>query len=329
MHHPLRRTLPALAVLGIAVAAPLATAGTAQAHPGSSCASLGVVYSTDGGSTWTAAGRMSAPHGVISVKLQGQPQPGCTYDVSLASYSTQGPTWQTSGTQAFLGWATATLGKDLPPATLDVSAHLPTCFGQIDLYSGNEKFDGKSNPLPHYPNGVFPRNLITAWNGGTACQPTPSPSPSVSASSSPSTKPSGSPSTSPSSSPSQSASGTPSPSASASVSPSTSASPSPSVSASVSASATPSHSATPSAAPSTSAAVVPTPSNSTDTSGQPVGVPSVQPVSTAPAEAKPGTSLAFTGSNGGQMIATAVGGAALLALGTGAVVVSRRRAARR
>ncbi|GAA2278455.1 MULTISPECIES: LPXTG cell wall anchor domain-containing protein [Kitasatospora] len=290
MHHPLRRTLPALAALGIAVGAPVLTAGTAHAvmHD---CGEVAVQYSVDGGSHWINGGRMSEPHGTIQVRLVGETSPGCDYKVSLASYSTEGPDWGTSGTQTFLGWATTTLNHDRPQATLDVSAHLPKCFGQIDLYAGDQKFDGVSNPAPHFPDTVVPRNLITAWNGGSACQPTPSSSPSapVSPNPVPPSHPAGSPSPS------------------ASVPPS--ASPKPSHSPS-----TPTRTGHPSSAPS-----APAPSAS-----EPVGTPSVKPVSDKPAPV-----LASTGSDGGQMIATAVGGVALLALGAGAVVFSRRRAARR
>ncbi|MEU8921474.1 hypothetical protein AB0D10_11155 [Kitasatospora sp. NPDC048545] len=86
---------------------------------------------------------------------------GCDYKVSLASYSTEGPTFAASGTQTFLGSATVTLNRENPQATLDISAYLPKCFGQIDLYPGDQKFDGHSNPLPHYPDIVLPDHLIT------------------------------------------------------------------------------------------------------------------------------------------------------------------------
>ncbi|MQS15780.1 hypothetical protein F7Q99_26815 [Streptomyces kaniharaensis] len=301
MHSP-RRTLPALAALGIAVGAPLLTAGTAHAE-GVRCGDAAVQYSVDGGKNWINGGRMSEPHGVIEVRLTGESQDGCDYKVSLASYSTEGPTWATSGTQTFLGWATATLNHGNRQATLDVTAHLPKCFGQIDLYNGDKKFDGVANPAPKYPHGVFPDNLISAWNGGHACAPTPTGTPTVPV-------------------PTATASVTPSPTATATATPQPTASPTATTTAT--ATAKPSTSATPSATPSQAATPsAPAPSASTDSAG-PVGTPTVKPVSTTPAE-----TLASTGGNSGQMIAYAAGGAALLAVGAGALVVSRRRASRR
>ncbi|MCX4750826.1 hypothetical protein OG455_35890 [Kitasatospora sp. NBC_01287] len=338
MHHPLRRTLPALAALGIAVTAPLLTAGPAQAHEVDHCDSATVEYSVDNGATWQNGDRMAQPHGTIQVKLDGDISKGCSYQISLASYSTEGPTWPTSGTQSFLGWATTTLSQSHRQAKLDVSGSLPPCFGQIDLYSGGTKFDGtKGNgPLPKYPNGVFSNSLISAWNGGTACQGTPTPTPSQSASpsasASGSTSPSPSASTSTSPSPSGSTSSSPSGSPSPSASTSGSTSPSPSVSASTSTSPSASASVSTSTKPSSSASApaavaatpsAPAPSGSPVTTDELVGSPSVQPVSATP------TGLAFTGTNGGQLVTFGVGGAVLIAAGVGAVLFTRRRSAQR
>ncbi|WP_329561674.1 hypothetical protein [Kitasatospora sp. NBC_01266] len=319
MHHPLRRTLPALAALGIATAAPLVTAGPAQAIE--RCGSAAVEYSVDNGATWQNNDRMSAPYGSIQVRLDGNVDKGCSYQVSLASYSTQGPTWGSSGTQAFLGWATTTLDSGKRQATLDISADMPPCFGQIDLYNGATKYDGISGPLPKYPTGVFPDNLISAWNGGSACQVTPTP-PAPSPSSSKSAP------SSPSPSPSSSTPPPPSPSAPAPASPSGPSSPgnSPSPSPSGS-SSTPASSPTKSS-PSAPAGTVPSPSapapsGSAAATDEPVGTPSVKPVSATP------TGLAFTGTNGGQLVTFGVGGAVLIAIGAGAVLFTRRRNAHR
>ncbi|GAB2728472.1 hypothetical protein [Kitasatospora kifunensis] len=333
MHHPLRRTLPALAALGIAVTAPLLAAGPAQAHDGARCDDAGISYSTDGGSSWITSGGLSGTTGTVQVKLDGTAGKGCSYQVSLASYSTQGGSWASSGTQTFLGWATATLTRDKSQATLDISAHLPQCYGQIDLYSGSVKHDGVSAPAPHYPTGVYGGDLISAWNGGAPCQspaPTPTPSASVPVLPTPSAGASlpGTPL------PSQSATGSPSPSAAvpsasasapATVAPSASASRSASASASASATK-PSASATALASGSASASAVavaspssPAPTGSAAATGEPVGTPSVKPVSATP------TGLAFTGTNGTQLTAFAGGGAALLVVGAGAVFFARRR----
>ncbi|RKT20212.1 hypothetical protein BX285_4696 [Streptomyces sp. 1114.5] len=64
-------------------------------------------YSVDGGAHWTNAATMPAESATVQVRLAGEPAAGCDYHVSLGSYEAQGPTWATSGRQAFLGWATA------------------------------------------------------------------------------------------------------------------------------------------------------------------------------------------------------------------------------
>ena len=236
-----------------ALAVAISVAGTtgaqaAQRVAGGECGQVGVEYSVDGGATWTTQGRVggdTAPK-TFQVRLSGQVTEGCQYPVSLAAYNTQGATWESSGEQKFLGWDTTVLSSAKTQATLDVSAYPVSCFGQIDLYNNGKKFDGVQNPLPHYPDGVFPHDLITAWNGAAPCaSPTPSGTPS----------------------------GKPSASASASTSPSPSAKPS-----------TPA--TTPSAKPSASvpAGGVPAPSVSpvTGSTAAPVGKPVVSPVSTPP-----------------------------------------------
>ncbi len=307
MHQLMRRSLPALAALGIAVGAPLLTAGTAQAQAEHGCGTVGVEFSVDGGKGWISDGRMSQPHGVIQVRLVGDVVDGCDYRVSLASYDTEGPTWATSGKQTFLGWATTTLRSGNRQATLDVSAHLPKCYGQIDLYNGDKKFDGVANPAPRYPDGVFPDNLISAWNGGKACAPTPTGTPTV-----PVPTSSASPTATATPHPTGTPTATTTPSATATASPSTTAKPS-----------APATTGTPSSGTPSTAPAVPAPSAPADTTG-PVGKPTVNPVSTTPA-----STLASTGGNSSQMIVYGAGGAALLAVGGGALVIARRRGARR
>ncbi|RKN37028.1 hypothetical protein D7294_29175 [Streptomyces hoynatensis] len=139
------------------------------------CGQVRVENSTDGGNTWTTEGRYNgeAPT-AISVRLTGDVAEGCAYPVSLAAYSAEGPTWETSGQQEFLGWDTTTLTADAPEATLDVSDSAPACFGQIDLYAGGDKFDGtEGHALPHYPDSATPTGLIAAWNGGQPCEEEP------------------------------------------------------------------------------------------------------------------------------------------------------------
>ncbi|SCE48826.1 hypothetical protein GA0115240_16812 [Streptomyces sp. DvalAA-14] len=150
----------------------VAGAGVAQAHDKSdSCGQVSVKYSLDGGKNWTTDGRINgntAPT-TITVKLTNGAKDGCSYAVSLASYSAEGPTWQTSGTQGYLGMDSTTLSKTTRTATLDVSGTAPTCFGQVDLYGNGIKYDGTGGALPHYPDSATPVNLITAWNGGAPC----------------------------------------------------------------------------------------------------------------------------------------------------------------
>lgn len=167
----------AAAALSLAGAVPAFADGAA---PGG-CAEVGIQHSVDGGAHWSTSGRMDGPDVPtrVEVRLTGQVEPGCAYPVSLASYSAQGPTWRTSGTQAFLGWDTTVLDSTKTEATLDVSAYAPSCFGQIDLYGNSHEYDGVHGALPHYPDSPTPWNLITAWNGSAPCttqSPTPAPS---------------------------------------------------------------------------------------------------------------------------------------------------------
>jgi len=282
------------------VAASVAGIGAAQATGGSEkCSDLQVKYSIDGGQSWSQGTRLTgdtAPTKFI-VKLVGKAPKGCEFNVSLAYYSADGPTWETSGTQALIGWETATLSKSKPEVTLDVSDVPPSCFGQVDLYGNGTKYDGAegNGALPHYPDVSTPDNLIAPWNGGAPCTGTPSPTPSDTASPTPS--PSVSDTTSPSPSPSDSGSPSPSPSSSDTTSPSPS----------------PSDSGTPTATPSSTA-----PAGGSST--PPTGTPVVQPVSSTPTG-----NLAETGGNGTQTVAFAGGGAALLVAGGAAVYFTRRR----
>jgi hypothetical protein len=94
----------------------------------------------------------------------------CTsYTLSLATYETQGTTWQTSGTQQFVDHDVVTLTDANRTATLSVDA--PRCYGQVDLYYGSTIHDGGSGPghapVPHYPNITL--DPIRAGFGGQAC----------------------------------------------------------------------------------------------------------------------------------------------------------------
>ncbi|MGW3044609.1 LPXTG cell wall anchor domain-containing protein [Kitasatospora sp. NPDC001159] len=179
MHARLRRGLPTLAVLGLTAGVPLLAAPAA--HAGTDCGRGPVQYSIDGGTHWTADATMPAESGTVEVRLAGEPTTGCEYHVSLGSYATQGATWAASGHQTFLGWATTTLTRDHYRSTLDITAHLPQCYGELALYAVGEKYDGSDSdhPLPHYPDEPFSGLVIASWNGGTACTPKPTGSPTT------------------------------------------------------------------------------------------------------------------------------------------------------
>ncbi|MEU3694639.1 LPXTG cell wall anchor domain-containing protein [Streptomyces griseoviridis] len=197
----------AAVVLGLTVALPLCAGTPAHAEDAKDCGRVGVEYTADRGQHWLTSGRITqdAPVTRIDVRLKEEPAQGCRYAVSLASYSTEGPTWETSGTQTFLGSDTVVLTKDLAQSALDVSAFAPECFGQIDLYSGDRTYDGVDAPLPHYPVGQMDDSLIAYWNGGTECA-TPPPADSPAPTPGASTPPGATPGTTP---PAPSPSGTP------------------------------------------------------------------------------------------------------------------------
>lgn len=255
----------------------------------------GQQHSVDGGQTWSTDGRVNASAPTkITVRLTGDVKSGCNYAVSLASYSADGGTWDTSGTQAFLGWDTTTLNSGNLEHTVDVSAFAPRCFGQIDLYGNGTKYDGsdQAHALPHFPDSATPNDLITAWNGGEVCT-SPSPSPSDTT-----TSPTPSPSDSTSPAPTDSATPTGTPTDTMSTSPA------------------------PSATTTAPAGGGSSPSVSGSATAPPTGTPVVKPAS----QTGSGTdNLAETGGNGSQAATFAAGGAALLVIGGGAVYVTRRR----
>ena len=92
---------------------------------------------------------------------------GCEWTFSLNSYTTQGSTWATSGTQSLLDHQSTTLDSSKTSDTLTVQE--PACFGQTDFYLGTTRFDGTDGALPHYNDSVVPTNLIAWSNGGQAC----------------------------------------------------------------------------------------------------------------------------------------------------------------
>ncbi len=157
-----------------------------------------------------AAGANPAFMTSVTVTVKELPE-GCSQAFSLNAYSTDGPTWPTSGTQALIDHDSITLDDNTRTGTLSVKA--PECYGQTDFYKGSSRFDGVDGALPHYPGTVTPSGLIAYSNGGKACeQPSTAPSdaPSTAPSEEPSTAPSEQPSTAPSEEPSTAPSDAPS-----------------------------------------------------------------------------------------------------------------------
>ncbi|MBP0454238.1 hypothetical protein J5Y04_32595 [Kitasatospora sp. RG8] len=220
-HH--RSGLLTLTALGVTAGAAVLAAPAAHAAP--TCGRPPVQYSVDGGANWTNSATIAAPSATVQVRLAGQPTAGCDYHVSLGSYETQGATWATSGRQTFLGWATTTLTREHYRDVLDVSGHLPHCFGELALYGVGEKYDGSDgdHPLPHYPDEPFSGVLLASWNGGTACPPEPTGSPTTQAPTNPATPPTVTPTPAPATAGVPTAGPTPTPAASTS-SPATSTS---------------------------------------------------------------------------------------------------------
>lgn len=305
-----RRAIGVAAGVGsITAAITLGGIGTASAyapaHNGGGnhgCDRVGIEYKVGDGN-WTRDGRINGdtPPTTITVRLTDTPGKNCEYNVSLASYSAEGPAWQNSGHQDFLGWDTATLSKKNPQATLDISKTAPTCFGQVDLYGNGTEYDGGSGEghgaLPHYPDSATPTDLITAWNGGHKCDdqtPTPTPTETTDTPTPTPTETTDTPTPTPTDT-----TDTPTPTPTE-----TTGTPSPSPSVSDTSSPSPTPSAT---GPSSTAA--------------PTGTPSVPP-----ATSSSGTgNLAETGGNSSQNVAFAGGGAALLVAGGAAVYFTRRR----
>lgn len=146
----------------------------------------------------------------------------CT--ASLASYLAHGPSFGTSGLQVFVDFDTVTV-KPGATDTLDIAVPDAGCFGQIDLYRGSTKFDGKLDAkdgfehgdLPEGPNHpVIKDKLIASWNGGTKDCTTPPESTPPASTPPASTPPSATPSKPAEETPSTS---TPTPSASESTTP--------------------------------------------------------------------------------------------------------------
>ncbi|MEU9166781.1 LAETG motif-containing sortase-dependent surface protein [Streptomyces sp. NPDC048420] len=112
--------------------------------------------------------------GKVHVKVRAAGD-ASTCTASLASYLAHGPTFATSGEQVFHDFDTVTV-KAGSVDSLDVAIPDAGCYGQVDLYRGNTKFDGKLDANDGFTHGDLPKGpdhpvikdkLIAAWNGGT------------------------------------------------------------------------------------------------------------------------------------------------------------------
>jgi predicted ribosomally synthesized peptide with SipW-like signal peptide len=110
------------------------------------------------------------PYPMVSVRVwaNGTLPADCALSFSLNSYTSEGPDWPHTGTQALYDHQTITLDTANPSGTLTVAK--PPCYGQTDFYTGTIRFDGVDGALPHYPETVVPQPLIAWSNGGKACQ---------------------------------------------------------------------------------------------------------------------------------------------------------------
>ncbi|MEX3099345.1 LAETG motif-containing sortase-dependent surface protein [Streptomyces sp. ST1015] len=202
------RSLALLAATAFAAsAAPLLAATEASATTGAGCSSATIQYRLEGGD-WTSTGGFRTWNSgldKVEVRLAPGQQVGadCKYPVSLAEYTTEGPSWATSGKQTLVEKATVYLGKDDVAGQDDsgrtwqkLNVKTPDCYGQIDLYGDDVTYDGGTGeghgPAPYQPgNVVTPNHLIAAWNGGDKeCAPT-TPSTPPAPSTPPSTPPAG------------------------------------------------------------------------------------------------------------------------------------------
>jgi hypothetical protein len=113
------------------------------------------------------SGAQAYPMLVVHVWAIGTLPEGCSWSFSLNSYTTEGPSWSTSGTQSLYDHVSVTIDATHPSGTLTVNQ--PLCYGQTDFYSGTTRFDGVDGSLPHYPDSVVPQPLIAYSNGGGAC----------------------------------------------------------------------------------------------------------------------------------------------------------------
>jgi hypothetical protein len=171
------RRLAAVWLISIAVLAGVMMARTVQgttayftdSHAGSINATLAKFVPcplADFG--YDATGAQPYPLLVVHVWAKTTLPANCALAFSLNSYTTQGPDWPSTGTQALLDHETITLNASHSTGTLTVQK--PLCYGQTDFYTGSIRFDGVDGALPHYPDTVVPQPLL-AWSNGPSTKP--------------------------------------------------------------------------------------------------------------------------------------------------------------
>lgn len=132
------------------------------------------------------------PNGAATVTLHGEKKLCSPVTVLLASYQTEGPTWETSGHQTVFDQVSQTIDT---PGTYPLKVKIPNCFTQVDLYVTDQKavdFDFPNDSLGKFLASNFWKRTDTesgkgtsAWNGGkTGCTeetvpPTPTPTPTT------------------------------------------------------------------------------------------------------------------------------------------------------
>jgi LPXTG-motif cell wall-anchored protein len=121
--------------------------------------------------------------GKATVTLSGETPLCAPVTVLLASYSTEGATWETSGHQTVFDQVSQQISK---PGTYPLQVKVPNCFAQVDLYVTDKMavdFDFPNDTLGQFlASTVWPKaGGAAAFNGGTtACvTETTSPTPSV------------------------------------------------------------------------------------------------------------------------------------------------------
>jgi LPXTG-motif cell wall-anchored protein len=122
------------------------------------------------------------PSGHATVTLSGETPLCAPVTVLLASYRTEGPTWETSGHQTVFDQVSQEITK---PGSYPLTVKVPNCFTQVDLYVTDRKavdFVFPNDSLGQFlASTVWPKaGGAAAWNGGTVgCKSETTPPPTT------------------------------------------------------------------------------------------------------------------------------------------------------